>query len=62
MDISLSATIGNIVISDHAPVFICLSKFSQTPRSRILHLNTSLLKYSIFIKMISDEISIFLAN
>lgn len=59
VDYSISSDIGNIVISDHAPTFLCLTKFSQTPKSRRWHLNVSLLKDSTFLKMIRNETALF---
>ena len=59
MDYSISSNIGNIVISDHAPTFLCLTKFSQTPKSRRWRLNVSLLKDSTFLEMIRNETAFF---
>lgn len=60
MDSSVSSEIGNIVISDHAPVFLCLTKFSQTPKSQGWRLNAPLLKDGMFLKMIRTETRLFL--
>ena len=59
VDFSVSTSIGNIVMSDHAPVFLSLTTLSQTPRSRRWRLNVSLLKDSVFLEMIRNEILFF---
>lgn len=56
---SIDSSIGNIVISDHAPIFLCLGNILQIPQSRRWRLNVSLIKESGFIKLIRDEIQFY---
>uniref|UniRef100_A0A668SST9 exodeoxyribonuclease III n=1 Tax=Oreochromis aureus TaxID=47969 RepID=A0A668SST9_OREAU len=56
---SVDSSIGNIVISDHAPIFLCLGNILQIPQSRRWRLNVSLIKDSGFIKLIRDEIQFY---
>uniref|UniRef100_A0AAZ1Y652 Reverse transcriptase domain-containing protein n=1 Tax=Oreochromis aureus TaxID=47969 RepID=A0AAZ1Y652_OREAU len=56
---SIDSSIGNIVISDHAPIFLCLGNILQIPQSHRWRLNVSLIKDSGFIKLIRDEIQFY---
>ena len=56
----VSSSIGSILLSDHAPVFLCVAPFCSTPKSPRWRFNSSLLLDLNFKESLRAQINLFI--